>query len=341
MSWMTDDWQHKPGELVKIDRIFQTIQEHDSFLLASHVDPDGDTLGSALALAFALDRLGKKVSCYSQGPIPEELDFLPGLERVSTEYPADQNFSCTIAIDCPALSRFGDELVKRGDTLGYLIKIDHHPGGDLFGRINLVDTSRAATGELIYEIIKSLGLAFDSDMAINLWTAIATDTGFFRYSNTSHDAMRIAGEMIDHGASPYDSAVAIYESESVERLRLIQRTLETLDVTTDGRFGSVVITLNTLKETGAHPTMTDRLVDYPRRLKGVEVAASIKERAPGSWRVSLRSKGAIDVAAVCRQFDGGGHAKAAGCSMEGSLEEVRSKLTEAVEQAILSTLQAE
>ena len=338
---MTDDWNNNPGKLVGIDQIVAVIREHDSFLLASHVDPDGDTLGSTLALAFALDQLGKRVSCYCQGPIPEELGFLPGLERVSTDYPENEVFSCTIAIDCPALSRFGDELVKRRDTLGYTIKIDHHPGGELFGKINLVDTSRAATGELIYEIIKSLELDFNRDMAINLWTAIATDTGFFRYSNTTRETMRIAGEMIDYGASPYETAVAIYESDPLERLRLIQRTLETLEISPDGRFGSVVITPNTMKETGAHPTMTDRLVDYPRRLKGVEVAASIKERGANSWRISLRSKGAVDVAAVCRQFDGGGHEKAAGCPMEGDLGEIKSRLGEAVEQAIKNTLKTE
>jgi phosphoesterase RecJ-like protein len=310
--------------MAMIASIVAEIAAHSSFLITTHEGPDGDAVGSSLALGNYLTRLGKDVTVYFSDPVPDLYTFLPMADRVVHAIP-DRSFDICFVLDVGEFRRAGEELA-RFTKIDKFINLDHHLLCDKFGAINLIDAEAAATGILVYRIIKAAGHEIDFDTALCIYTAVITDTGSFRYSNANQEAFTVAGELVALGINAWSIAEKLYESQPRKRLELLALALSTLTVSTRGDVASVTVTLDMYEKTGANPELTDGFVNYPRSIRGVEVAVFFREIKPGLFKVGFRSKGKINVSALAAEFGGGGHHNAAGCNVSGSLEEVRQRV---------------
>jgi phosphoesterase RecJ-like protein len=315
-----------------IDQINELIRTGRRFLVTTHESPDGDAVGSSLALANYLLRLGKEVTVYFCDPVPELYSFLPLADRVVHALPETDIDVCFV-LDVGEFRRAGAAF-KGYDRVGTYVNIDHHATCENFGSINLIDTGASATGALIHRIIKGAGGEIDRDTALCIYTAVITDTGSFRYSNADPEAFAIAGEMVAHGVNAWYVAEHLYESQPRQRLELLALSLATLSISPAGTFASLAVTLDMYEKSGATAELTDGFVNYPRSIKGVEVAVLFREVEPGRIKVGFRSKGKVDVSRLTESFGGGGHHNAAGCTLTGTLDEVRSIITAHVEQAL-------
>jgi phosphoesterase RecJ-like protein len=315
-----------------LNRIVQEIAAHDSFLLTCHESPDGDAVGSTLALASHLRGLGKDVTVYYCDPVPGNYAFLPGADQVIHQLP-DRQFDICFVLDVGEFRRAGKEL-SAFTGVGKYINLDHHVTCEEFGAINLIDPKASATGALVYRIIKAAGQAISYDTALCIYTAVITDTGSFRYSNANPEAFAIAGEMVSLGVNPWFIAERLYESQPRQRLELLALALETLTVSENGHFASVTVTLDMYEKTNSSAEFTDGFVNYPRSIHGVEVAVFFRQIEAELIKVGFRSKGTIDVSSIAVAFGGGGHRNAAGCSIAGPLEEVKRKVLAHLEQVL-------
>ena len=303
-----------------ITTILKSIEENRRFLVVSHESPDGDALGSTLALANALREMGKDVVALNCDGIPAAFDFLPGAETVVRSLENEVPFDVGFVLDAGELRRAGPRV---RDLCRVLVNIDHHPYSEEFGEIHYVDEGASATGALIYRILTAKCHPISLDVAACIYTAVLSDTGSFRYSNANPEAFRIAAEMVECGIDPWEIASGLYESQAETRLRLLALALATLTVSASGQIASVSVTETMMRQAGAGPEHTDGFVNYPRSIRGVEVGLFFREVASGQFKVGFRSKGRIDVGALARAFGGGGHHNAAGALVHGSLEDVR------------------
>jgi phosphoesterase RecJ-like protein len=313
-------------------KIAEAIRAGQTFLISSHTNPEGDAIGSMLALSLGLKSLGKKVQGLNQDPVPEMLMFLPGAEDIANQIHSRIRFDVAFVLDCGNQDRLGNalEAVKQA---GKIINIDHHTGNSHFGDLNLVDPTASSTAEIIYDLLQVIPIEFAKPVAENIYTGILTDTGSFRYSNTSARAFTVAKACLLAGVDPWRVAEKIYETQPLTRLRLLQLALATLEVTGDGRISWMTVSRRIMEESGASVGLTEDLINYPRSLRGTEVALLFREVASDEYRISLRSRGTVDVAKIAREFQGGGHPNAAGCSLGGSLSAVKEKILTAVRRA--------
>ncbi|MBK5273487.1 MAG: bifunctional oligoribonuclease/PAP phosphatase NrnA [Desulfuromonadales bacterium] len=307
-----------------IQSIVEEIRSNKSFLLTSHEGPDGDALGSTLALASILRKTGKDVVIHFRDPVPDLYGFLPGADTVLAHIP-DRNFDMAFVLDIGELSRAGNEFCSFSRK-GKIVNLDHHLGCGNFGTHNLIDPTAAATGVLVYRIACALGYRIDAETALCLYVSIITDTGSFRYSNANREAFTIAGEMIECGVNAWDVAEQLYENQPRKRLELLARCLPTLEVIKGGLAASVTVSLDMYADTGADAELTDGFVNYPRSIKGVEVAIFFRQISEQKVKVGFRSKGKVNVAVFSAALGGGGHHNAAGCTVDGTLDEVKSKV---------------
>ena len=314
-----------------IEKVLELVSTQQSFLIAAHESPDGDALASTLSLALALEEQGKNVVAYNLDGVPGDFSFLPGCEKIVTEIDEDMHFDVAIVLDAGELKRAGSWIRERCDTL---VNIDHHPHSEDFGDIYWVDDKASATGALIYRLIKAAGWPICTDVAVNLYTAVLADTGSFRYSNADGEAFRIAGEMVDLGVDPWAISAGLYESQDEVRLRLLALALPTLRVAECGTFASIAVTLEMYEQTGANGEHTDRFVNYPRSIRGVEVAIFFRQIDTENFKVGFRSAGKIDVGALARELGGGGHHNAAGGMVKGTLAEVEVEVFDRVGQLL-------
>lgn len=315
-----------------IKSINAEIAKAHTCLITTHESPDGDAVGSTLALANYLRRLGKEVTLFYKDPLPDLYSFLPQSETVLNSIPAGYYDLCFV-LDVGEFSRAGRELAEfKG--IGKFINIDHHLRCDLFGSVNLIDSESCATGALIYRVIKEAGYAIDYPIALCIYTAIITDTGSFRYSNANPEAFAIAGEMVACGVNAWDVAEKLYESQPQKRLELLALALATLTVSPRGDFAAITVMLDMYEKTGTTAELTDGFVNYPRSIRGIEVAVFFREIKPGLFKVGFRSKGKVDVAALAAPFGGGGHHNAAGCTIAGTFDEIRRTVFAHLEAAL-------
>ena len=307
-----------------IESINEEIARSRTFLITTHESPDGDAVGSTLALASYLLGLGKEVTLYYKDPLPDLYTFLPLSDTVRTAIPAGHYDVCFV-LDVGEFSRAGRELAEfRG--IGKFINIDHHLLCDRFGAINLIDSEASATGALIYRIIRGAGHEIDYGTALCIYTAVITDTGSFRYSNANPEAFTVAAEMVARGVNAWYVAEKLYESQPRQRLELLSLALATLEISPRGDFAAITVTLDMYEKSGASAELTDGFVNYPRSIRGVEVAVFFREIKPGLFKVGFRSKGKVNVSALAAAFGGGGHHNAAGCTISGTLDELRLKV---------------
>ena len=333
------------GRLATPRQVIETIKKYRTFIVTSHVNLEGDALGSQLALGHLIEKIGKKsakggsasgrkVWYVDETPVPETYRFLPKQEKVSTDLSIPRQAEILITVDCPNQERIGKVAQYiRSDTL--VVTIDHHISNQRFGDLNWVEPRAAATGEMIYTLYKTAGIPIDTTAAMNLYAAIATDTGQFSYSNTTAQTHRIITELIAKGVEPYAVSEKIYESNSLGSRRLLGKVLDTLNVVHDGKTGYVCVTQQMLKETGCTTDDTEGFCNYARSIKGVEVGLLFRETEdPRKVKISFRSKGLVDVNQVAGEFGGGGHRAASGCVIDGSLEEVKERVLSVVERAL-------
>jgi bifunctional oligoribonuclease and PAP phosphatase NrnA len=312
------------------------IAEADRILFFLHVSPDGDSIGSTLAMVRALRQAGKNAVGIGVDPVPRIYHFLPGWESLFVPWQAvEGEWDLACFLDCGDLERVGDALpvvAKAKRTLN----VDHHSTNTVYGEYNYLDYTAAAVGEQAYLLIRELGLAIDEEVATCLYTSIVADTGSFKYDSTRPRTHRIAAELLDAGAKPYEVASAIFENESMARLALLAHALATLQVDPSGQIASIHVTRDMIAQTGASDEDVEGLVNYARSVAGVEVGLIFRETADGRLRVGLRSRRQVDVGQIAKQFGGGGHARAAGCGFTNgtTLEEARQKLLGAVRAVI-------
>jgi phosphoesterase RecJ-like protein len=315
-----------------IKRIIDQLQKSRSVLVASHANPDGDAIGALLATGLALKAMQKKVHMYNQSAIPAVYRFLPAVNLVSQRIKNIKKYDTIVILDCGSLQRVGVKApeIRKARTL---INIDHHMTNTHFGHLQLIDAHACATSEIIYRLIKKLGVKFDCPMATAIYTGILTDTGSFRFSSTNQQAFSICADMIASGANPYEVAQNVYGHYSLGRIKLLNLALDSLEISPNGKLSIMSLTQNMLDMTHTQTEDIDGIINYARRIEDVKVAALIHEvagngRARRQYHVSLRSDGDVNVALIAAQFGGGGHASAAGFSVEAALSELKGKIIE-------------
>lgn len=316
-----------------LEAICGVFRSRDRFLIACHENPEGDAIGSELALALALRKMGKTATVLNADPVPGNLTFLPGADTVVHEGDGG-DYEVAVVVDCGSPERTGriqGELAK----CPVLVNIDHHRTNGACGDFCLVDPEAAATGLLVYRVLGAMGAPIDREVAVNIYVAILTDTGSFHYANSSPEAFFVAGEMVRKGIDPWEVAQRVYETQSFSRLKLLGRVLSSLEIAVGGKVAAITTRQEDLAACSATKDHLEGFINYPRAVAGVEVAVAFREEPEGSFRVSFRSKGRADVAAVATRFGGGGHRNAAGCTVPGgSLEDVKAKVFAALEEVL-------
>ena len=324
------------GGVVTLAEVAAVLRGADDAFICGHVMPDGDALGSALALGMALEGLGKRVTVATPDPVPELYSFLPGVDRLVTGGAGLEGHSIFVMVDCSVPARLGvyQEALSNGPVV-QVVNIDHHQPDDAPGAgLSYIDARAAATGEIVFDLIDLLGAPLTGDIATCLYTAIVTDTGSFQYAATTADTHRRAARLIEGGVSVAAVNSFLYEQKPLASLLLLQRCLGSLTFTAGGRIAYLTVTLADLAAVGARDEHTEGLVNYARFVRGVEVAILFRETEPGRWKVGLRSKERVDVQAVAATLGGGGHMRAAGCLLDGTLAEVRRRVLAAVERVV-------
>jgi phosphoesterase RecJ-like protein len=305
-----------------------------SVLIVSHIDPDGDAIGTQLAFGQYLEQLGKQVWLVRDSDIPEKYKFLPGVERIKpvAELHPDHAIDTALILECPNMKRIGSagKLLTPGVTV---INIDHHRDNDYFGTINWVDIRPSSVGEMAYEFFVQAGFHFDTKVAECLYTAILTDTGRFRFSSTSPRTMTIAGELIARGADPHKICDEVYYNIRPSTLMLMGKVLNGIEYHDNGRIAILVMTKEMLSSSGATESESDGLVDFTLFSKGVVAGALLKEIDGDHTKASLRSVNGVNVSAVAYRYGGGGHYNAAGCMVPKSLEEAKREIITLLSEA--------
>jgi len=318
---------------VILHNIATIVERGKIFFLASHKEPDGDAIGSLLALGEALILSGKEVVLFNEGPIPDSMAFLVGSERIVNGFNPESEFDALFVLDCGTLERLG-EISSDICNIKPLINIDHHENNSQFGDVNFVDTNSSSVGEIIYRLIQVADLPMSKNIAENLFVALQTDTGSFRYGNTTKEAFTIAGEMVGWGINPWKISRRVMDEYSLNKLRLLELTLKTIEIFHAGKVGLITITQQMFSKAKADNFDSERFVDYPRFISGVEIGVLIKELGKDYYKFSLRSNDWVNVADLAYHFGGGGHPKAAAFTRHGSLDSIKQEFLDKAHEVL-------
>lgn len=304
-------------------------------LLASHKNPDGDALGSCMALGLALKALGKSVTIYNESGVPAIFRYLPQVGMMTQSPGEMKKFDTAVILDCGDPQRIG-HLYKSIEKIPVVLNIDHHPTNTRFGNARLIKPEACSTSEIIHDVITGLGVEITRDMAFAIYTGIMSDTGSFRFSNTTRKSFEICADMVERGADPYIVAQNIYSPYSLGRIKLLNMVLESIELSTNGKLSLMSLTQRMLKETGTSPEDVNGLVNYAKHIEDVKVAAFIQEAEnqiqerirddETLYYVSLRSDGTIDVSSFAATFGGGGHSTAAGFTTKSTYSALKENI---------------
>lgn len=315
------------------EQIIDVINKSSKIVVTSHMQPDGDNIGSSLALCLALQKLGKKAVFVIDDNVPELFRFLKGARNVEkpSSY-AELDFDLVIALDCGDLERLGKVAQLVGKTK--LVNMDHHISNTKFGEINLVEENASATAEIVYKLIKTMGIFIDKDIADCIYTGIVTDTGMFQYSNTSEETHSIAAELIIAGMNPSDIFNKVYQNSPKEKVLLLGEALRSLEFFNNDMVSCISISKAQVDNIADEDIDTEGIVNLGRDIVGVEVAIFLKQKEQNIIKVSLRSKSYINVAIIAKDFGGGGHIRAAGCTIIGNMESAKQQILQAIQKQI-------
>jgi phosphoesterase RecJ-like protein len=317
--------------------IIETLKKSKNVLVASHVQPDGDSIGSTLAMGAVLRALGKNIVMYNETPVPAIFRFLPTSDLVVDTLPDTEIFDTAIVLDCSTLDRVGNDS-EHIEKIPTIINVDHHQTNCCFGDVKMIKPEACATAEILYDLIKTSGVVMDITMAYAIYTGILTDTGSFLFQNTNKEAFKISAEMVEIGVDPYIVAKNVYATYSLGRLKLLNMVLNTIEISQNGKMSVMSLSQSMLKESDTQIEDINGLVNYAKHIEDVQVAAliqEVKQKPPINgvrpYHVSLRSNGKVNVAAIASGFGGGGHINAAGFSIKTTIRELKSKILEIAE----------
>jgi phosphoesterase RecJ-like protein len=314
----------------ELDQIVEAIAARRRFVLSSHSRPDGDSIGSQLAMAFALRALGKEVTVVNSDAAPGPLSTFPGVQDIQIADHVSGEFDAAIIMECGDLARTGVAGLDRF----FVINIDHHPGNSRYGQINWFDPTAAACGEMVYDLVRALGVPLSTEIATHIYLAILTDTGSFHYSSISPRTFDMCRECLEAGVDPVLVARNVYDSNNMGRLKLFGAVLSAMQIDVTGRIAIVYLDHEMAREAGGTYEDTEGLINLPLTVKEIEAVVFFKQAEGAEYRVSLRSKGDIDIGAVAKEFGGGGHRNAAGCTVTGAIDALQKVFIEKVEDAI-------
>ncbi len=317
----------------ELDRVVAALTTAPSVAVLSHVDPEGDAIGATLGAAFALREAGKHTRAYNRDGVPPWLAHLPGASELLRIPPAAEGYACYLVLDTSDLTRTGGLLDGR-PAGAVVVNVDHHAGNTRFGDVNWIEATASSAGEMVHRLLRRSGFPVPREAAVNLYAALYTDTGGFRYGNTTAEALRVGADLVTCGADPQDVARRLYGHKDVREWRLLSEVLAGLQVSAGGRLAWIEVSLGAQRRAGVGLEVTDEFVQYPRSLEGVQVAAAFKEITADEIRVSLRSNGGVDVAKLAAGLGGGGHRNAAGCTLRASLAEARALVLPTIEAAL-------
>jgi phosphoesterase RecJ-like protein len=306
------------------------------FLLTSHARPDGDSIGSQLAMAFALDALGKSVRIVNADAAPEHYQDFPGMERIEISSSVAADVDAVIVMECSDLSRAG----VAGLEKQFLINIDHHAGNRMYGAVNWHDESAAACGEMVFEVIRDLGVPLSLEIATHIYLAILTDTGSFHHSNITPRTFDICRQAVEAGVNPATMARRVFDSNSFGKLKLIGALLDSMELLDDGRLAVLYMDDAMLDACHCTHNDTEGLINLPLTAREIQAVVFFKAGPRHEVRVSMRSKYDVDVRQVAASFGGGGHKNAAGFTVTGSLADVRPRILDLLVAAIAQGLES-
>ncbi|MBW8713015.1 MAG: bifunctional oligoribonuclease/PAP phosphatase NrnA [Acidobacteria bacterium] len=305
-----------------VRQIREEILRRQRFLLTSHARPDGDSIGSQLAMAFALDALGKSVRIVNADPAPDHYQDFPGMERIEIASHVSADVDAVIVMECSDLSRAG----VSGLEGEFLINIDHHAGNRLYGALNWHDESAAACGEMVFDVIRELGVPLTLEIATHVYLAILTDTGSFHHSNITPRTFDICRQTVEAGVNPAAMARRVFDSNSFGKLKLIGALLDSMELADEGRLAILYMDDTMLSACGCTHNDTEGLINLPLTAREIQAVIFFKVGPNGDVRVSMRSKYDVDVRAVAGRFGGGGHKNAAGFTVTEPLDVVRPRI---------------
>jgi phosphoesterase RecJ-like protein len=315
-----------------LSQVIDLIEKHERFGITSHIRPDGDSLGSSLALCWILRGLKKDAEVIMCDNVPQAYSKLPGAEDVRVAPDVDREYDAVFVIECSDVTRPGLPGLKNQ----FVVNIDHHSTTELFGDVNWIDSTAAAVGEMIYNLAKAIGARITPELASCVYAALLTDTGSFHFSNTTERTFKIASELVRHGAQPAKLSQAIFYSYPYAKVRLVGEVLSTLERDETGRIAWIRMSKKAMEETGASEDDSDGIINYPLTVGDVEAVAFFRELSNSTYRISLRSKNRVNVARVAERFGGGGHCNAAGFTVSADFNELSRAVIDELRQAIAS-----
>ena len=314
----------------ELAQIADAIKQRQRFVVSSHSRPDGDSIGSQLAFAYALRALGKDVTLVNRDAAPPPLMAFPGVPTIQIADAVSGEFDAAVIMECGDIARPGVAGLERY----FLINIDHHPGNTGYGAINWFDESAAACGEMVFDLVNALGVPMTIEIATHIYLAILTDTGSFHYSSISPRTFDICRQLLEAGVDPVGVARSVYDSSNMGRLKLFGAVLSAMQIDPSGRIAIVYLDHEMARAAGGTYDDTEGLINLPLTVKEIQSVVFFKQNEGNSYRVSMRSKGDIDIGTVAVQHGGGGHKNAAGCSVDGPIDILRKQFVEQIEQAI-------
>lgn len=315
------------------NKIITVISDENRVAILPHVSADGDALGSSMALALALKTLNKEPTIYIEEEIPFSYSFLPGKEFVKVYSDKPDKYRLVIALDTGDMKRLGQRVSIFNDA-DTTINLDHHPTNTEFAQMNLVKANSSAVGEMIYQLVRMMGVAIDKDMATCLYVAIATDTGGFRYSNTTPVTHQIAADLINSGVDVANISQLVFETTSLPKVKLMGMAIDKMEILEDGKLAFINVTDDMIKNAGAREEDCDGIVNIGRNIIGVEVSLLIRQRAGEEFKINFRSKNYVDVSAIANRHSGGGHKRAAGCTIKGCMDDIKNMLIKEIREVL-------
>jgi phosphoesterase RecJ-like protein len=331
---MSDTTESHPT--ATFEQIGEVLRSHQSFVLLSHVRPDGDAIGSQLALGFSLLAMGKSVRMINEDGLPENLAFLSGSERIECPPAVPLDVEVAIALDTATKPRLGEAALNAAANAQLWLNIDHHISNPKYGDLNLIDATSPATGEIIYDLITALELPLPAETRDAIYVAVSTDTGSFQYPSTTARTYQMAADLVRRGLDVGTINSLTYDDHPYRRLELMRALLNTLERSPDGVVAHWEMREQVRQELALRPEDSEGLIDVIRAIRGVRLAVFFEELPDGKVRVSMRSKDReLDVCKIATAFGGGGHALAAGIRMKGPFEEAKARVLEAIQHRVL------